>query len=155
MKSADSDNHRACHRMYPSNSRCPLAGGERREHGRRIRRVQPDDLRKQRTGNLPGENDDCGRRDLHADLVDLVLFGIPQGKLADGGRRQTGCPTDRTVADIGGASGCHPGFSGAGRTANNEIGHKPGRPKGSGDSILTKRFETGKSPASSALIAAW
>lgn len=132
MKSADSDNHRACHRLYPSDSRRALAGGERREHGRRLRRVQPDDLRKQRTGNVPGKNDDCGRRDFHADLIDLVLFGIPQGELADGGRRQTGRPTNRTVADLGGASCYTPGFSGPGSTANDKIDCKPGPTQGIG-----------------------
>ena len=111
--------------MFRSDSRRTVAGGQRREYGRRIRGVQPDDFRKQRTGNLPGKNDDGGRRDLHADLLDLVLFGIPQGKLADGGCRQTGCPADRTFADTGDVSCRRPGFSGTGRTANDEIDRKP------------------------------
>ena len=110
--------------MYPSDPRRAPAGGEGREHGCGLRRVQPDHLRKQRSGNLSGKDDDRGRHRLHADLAQPFLFGFPQGKLADGRRRQTGRAENGSGAEPGGAAcpGCRPGASGPGRSANGEIG---------------------------------
>jgi len=146
IKSANFCHHITCNRLHRLDPRGAAAGGQGRQYGRRFRWFQPDHLRKQRPRNLSRKDDDRGRHHLHADLIQPILYGLPQREFPDGGRLTTRGSKNSSRAAAGGTT-C-PGSTGS------------AGPDGTPDSqidlyagkwmpvllILTKAYLTGKFP---------